>query len=66
VSARFAEELSEEETNQLLEEQAKLQDAIDSANAWELDRALEVAMDALRLPPPEAEVAKLSGGERRR
>ncbi|HTF35164.1 MAG TPA: energy-dependent translational throttle protein EttA [Myxococcota bacterium] len=66
VSARFAEELSEEETNQLLEEQAKLQDAIDSANAWELDRTLEVAMDALRLPPPEAEVAKLSGGERRR
>jgi ATP-binding cassette ChvD family protein len=66
VSARFAEELSEEEMNQLLEEQAKLQDAIDAANAWELDRALEVAMDALRLPAPEAEVAKLSGGERRR
>jgi len=66
VSARFAEELSEEEMNQLLEEQAKLQDAIDAANAWELDRALEVAMDALRLPPPDAEVAKLSGGERRR
>ncbi|HME70561.1 MAG TPA: energy-dependent translational throttle protein EttA [Myxococcota bacterium] len=66
VSARFAEELSEEEMNQLLEEQAKLQDAIDAANAWELDRTLEVAMDALRLPPPEVEVAKLSGGERRR
>src|SRR5271157_3817297 len=66
VSARFAEELSEEEMNQLLEEQAKLQDAIDSANAWELDRTLEVAMDALRLPPPDAAVAKLSGGERRR
>ena len=66
VSARFAEELSEDEMNQLLEEQAKLQDAIDSANAWELDRTLEVAMDALRLPPPDAEVAKLSGGERRR
>jgi ATP-binding cassette ChvD family protein len=66
VSARFAEELSEEEMNRLLEEQAKLQDAIDSANAWELDRTLEVAMDALRLPPADAEVAKLSGGERRR
>jgi len=66
VSARFAEELSEDEMNQLLEEQAKLQDAIDSANAWELDRTLEVAMDALRLPPPDAAVAKLSGGERRR
>ncbi len=66
VSARFAEELSEDEMNQLLEEQAKLQDAIDAANAWELDRTLEVAMDALRLPAQEAEVAKLSGGERRR
>ena len=66
VSARFAEELSDEEMARLLEEQAKLQDAIDSANAWELDRTLEVAMDALRLPPPEAEVARLSGGERRR
>jgi sulfate-transporting ATPase len=66
LSARFAEELSEDEMNQLLEEQAKLQDAIDSANAWELDRTLEVAMDALRLPAPDAEVATLSGGERRR
>jgi ATP-binding cassette ChvD family protein len=66
VSARFAEDLSDEEMARLLEEQAKLQDAIDSANAWELDRTLEVAMDALRLPPPDAEVARLSGGERRR
>ena len=50
----------------LLAEQARLQDAIDAANAWELDRTLEVAMDALRLPPPEAAVATLSGGEKRR
>jgi len=50
----------------LLAEQAKLQDAIDAANGWELDRTLEVAMDALRLPPGDAEVATLSGGEKRR
>ena len=50
----------------LLEEQAKLQDKIDAADAWELDRTLEVAMDALRLPPGDADVSKLSGGERRR
>jgi len=50
----------------LLEEQAKLQDKIDAADAWELDRTLEVAMDALRLPPGDADVTKLSGGERRR
>ena len=50
----------------LLEEQAKLQDAIDAAGGWELDRTLEIAMDALRLPPPDADVTKLSGGERRR
>jgi ATP-binding cassette ChvD family protein len=50
----------------LLEEQAKLQDAIDAAKGWELDRTLEIAMDALRLPPPDADVTKLSGGERRR
>src|SRR5207253_3840355 len=47
-------------------EQAKLQDAIDASNAWELDRTLEIAMDALRCPPPDADVTKLSGGERRR
>jgi len=66
VSARFAEELSDDEMNALLEEQAKLQDKIDAANAWELDRTLEIAMDALRLPPGDADVSKLSGGEKRR
>jgi len=50
----------------LLEEQGKLQDAIEAANGWDLDRTLEIAMDALRLPPPDADVTKLSGGERRR
>src|SRR6185369_16739154 len=50
----------------LLEEQAKLQDAIDAAGGWDLDRTLEIAMDALRLPPGDADVTKLSGGERRR
>jgi ATP-binding cassette ChvD family protein len=66
VSARFAEPLEEAEMTALLEEQSRLQDRIDAANAWELDRQLEIAMDALRLPPPDAEVPKLSGGERRR
>jgi len=66
VSARFAEELSEDEMNALLEEQAKLQDRIDAANGWELERMLEIAMDALRCPPPDARVETLSGGERRR
>jgi energy-dependent translational throttle protein EttA len=66
VNARFAEELSPEEMDDALAEQAKLQDKIDAANAWELDRTLEIAMDALRCPPGDAEVGKLSGGERRR
>jgi sulfate-transporting ATPase len=66
VSAKFGEELSDDEMNALMEEQAKLQDKIDAANAWELERTLEIAMDALRLPPGDADVAKLSGGERRR
>ena len=66
VNARFGEELSPEEMDKLLAEQGALQDKIDAANAWELDRTLEIAMDALRLPPPDAEVGKLSGGERRR
>jgi energy-dependent translational throttle protein EttA len=66
VSAKFGEPLSDDEMNALMEEQAKLQDRIDAANAWELDRTLEIAMDALRLPPGDADVAKLSGGERRR
>jgi energy-dependent translational throttle protein EttA len=55
-----------EEMEKLLEEQAKLQDAIDASGGWDLDRTLEIAMDALRLPPPDADVTVLSGGERRR
>jgi ATP-binding cassette ChvD family protein len=66
VSARFGEELTSEAMDALLAEQARIQDAIDAGNLWELDRQLEIAMDALRLPPPEAPVAQLSGGERRR
>jgi energy-dependent translational throttle protein EttA len=66
VSAAMAEPLSDDAMQKLLDEQAALQDRIDATNAWELDHALEIAMDALRLPPPDAEVGKLSGGERRR
>jgi ATP-binding cassette ChvD family protein len=66
VSARFAEPLDDDEMNALLEEQARLQDKIDAAGAWELDRTLEVAMDALRVPPGDTDVSVLSGGERRR
>jgi ATP-binding cassette ChvD family protein len=66
VSARLGEPLSDDEMEKLLAEQARLQDAIDAAGAWELDRRLEIAMDALRLPPGDASVATLSGGERRR
>ncbi|MBO0739329.1 MAG: energy-dependent translational throttle protein EttA [Alphaproteobacteria bacterium] len=66
LSARFAEELSEEEMNTLIAEQGELQEKIDLAGAWELDRTVEIAMDALRCPPRDAEVATLSGGERRR
>ncbi|HEY3354047.1 MAG TPA: energy-dependent translational throttle protein EttA [Polyangia bacterium] len=66
ISNRFAEPLEDDEMNALLEEQGKLQDQIDTANAWDLDRTLEIAMDALRCPPGDADVSKLSGGERRR
>jgi len=66
VNARLGEDLSPEEMDKILEEQGKLQDKIEAANAWDLDSRLELAMDALRLPPPHAEVATLSGGERRR
>jgi ATP-binding cassette ChvD family protein len=66
LSAKFAEPLADDEMTTLLDEQAKLQDKIDAAGAWELDRTLELAMDALRLPPGDAEVKTLSGGERRR
>jgi sulfate-transporting ATPase len=66
ISMQFAEPMSDDEMNALLEEQGKLQDAIDAAGGWEVDRKLEVAADALRLPPWDADVTKLSGGERRR
>ncbi|WP_405234208.1 energy-dependent translational throttle protein EttA [Lentisalinibacter salinarum] len=66
ISMKFAEPMDDDEMNALLEEQGKLQDAIDAANAWELERQLEVAADALRLPEWDADVTKLSGGERRR
>ena len=66
VCNRFAEPLEDDEMNALLEEQGKLQVAIETAGAWELDRKLEVAADALRLPPWDADVSKLSGGELRR
>ncbi len=66
VSAKFGEEMSDEEMDKLMEHQAKLQDKIDAIDAWELDRQLEIAMDALRLPPGDADVKSLSGGERRR
>jgi energy-dependent translational throttle protein EttA len=65
VNAAFG-DASPEQMDKLLEEQAKLQDAIDAAGGWDLDRTLEIAMDALRLPPADADVSKLSGGERRR
>ncbi|MCC6749263.1 MAG: energy-dependent translational throttle protein EttA [Deltaproteobacteria bacterium] len=65
VNARFG-EADPDEMEKLLEEQGELQDQIAAANGWDLDRTLEIAMDALRCPPPEAEVATLSGGERRR
>src|SRR5689334_5653797 len=66
VNARLGEDLSPEEMDKVLEEQSKIQDKIDASNAWDLDSRLELAMDALRLPPPDAEVQTLSGGERRR
>jgi energy-dependent translational throttle protein EttA len=66
VSARFAEDLSEAEMDALIAEQGDLQEKIDQAQAWELDRTVEIAMDALRCPPGDTEVATLSGGERRR
>ena len=66
ISMRFGEELSEDEMNALLEEQGKLQDAIDSCGGWELDRKLDIAADALRLPPWDSKVTNLSGREKRR
>jgi energy-dependent translational throttle protein EttA len=66
ISDKFAEPMSDEDMNKALEEQAKLQDKIDSAGGWELERKLEIAADSLRLPPWDAVVGKLSGGEKRR
>ncbi len=66
ISAKFAEPMDDDEMNALLEQQGKLQDQIDAVDAWELDRTLEVAMDALRCPPGDANVESLSGGEKRR
>ncbi len=66
LSARFAEELSDEEMDKLIEEQGALQDQIDAAGAWDIDRTVEIAMEALRVPDPDGGVAHLSGGEKRR
>ncbi len=66
ISAKFTEPMGEEEMNALLEKQGDLQHRIDAAGAWELDHHLDVAMDALRLPPGDADVSRISGGERRR
>jgi energy-dependent translational throttle protein EttA len=66
ISDKFAEPLSDDEMNKLMEEQAKMQDRIDAVGGWELERKLEIAADSLRLPPWEAVVGKLSGGEKRR
>src|SRR2546426_717493 len=66
ISEKLAEPLEPDEMERLLEDQAKVQDQIDASNAWELDRTLEIAMDALRCPPPDADVSAISGGERRR
>ncbi len=66
ISNKFAEPMSDDEMTKLLDQQARIQEKIDAANAWDLDRKIEIAMDALRLPPGDADVATLSGGEKRR
>ena len=66
VSMKFAEPMSDEEMNALIERQAELQERIDACNGWDLERTIEIAMDALRCPPSDADVTKLSGGEKRR
>ena len=66
VSMRFGEEMTDEEMNNLINEQAELQEKIDACNGWDLERTIEIAMDALRCPPADADVTKLSGGEKRR
>ena len=66
VSMKFAEPLTDDEMNALIEEQATLQEQIDALNGWDIERTVEIAMDALRCPPKDADVTKLSGGEKRR
>jgi sulfate-transporting ATPase len=66
ISAAFAEPMSDDAMTKLLDEQARVQERIEATNAWDIDRTIEIAMDALRLPPGDADVARLSGGERRR
>src|SRR5471032_3225177 len=66
VNAKLGEDLSPEDMDKVMDEQSRIQDKIDACNAWDLDSQLEIAMDALRLPPPDADVTTLSGGERRR
>jgi len=66
ISNKFAEPMSDDQMTKLLDQQAKVQERIDAINAWDIDRKIEIAMDALRLPPADADVSKLSGGERRR
>jgi energy-dependent translational throttle protein EttA len=66
INARFAEPMTDDEMTALIEEQGRVQEAIDHAGAWDLDRKIDIAMDALRLPPDDADVSILSGGERRR
>jgi ATP-binding cassette ChvD family protein len=66
INERFAEPMEPDEMEKLLAEQARVQDKIDAMNLWELDRQIEIAMDAMNLPPGDADVSKLSGGERRR
>jgi ATP-binding cassette ChvD family protein len=66
LNMKLGEDLTPEQMDKVLEEQGRLQDKIDTVNAWEIDSQLELAMDALRCPPPDADVNKLSGGERRR
>src|SRR5687767_3308317 len=66
ISARFAEPMDDDAMNKLLEKQGALQEKIDALGLWELDRTIDIAMDALRLPPGDADVSRLSGGERRR
>ena len=66
ISDKFAEEMTDDDMNKLMEEQAKMQDKIDAVDGWELERKLEIAADSLRLPPWDALIGKLSGGEKRR